>query len=348
MTQHGEVSAPINGHKNARWQAGAKENYTMSQFSLKSVIPCKSESVASVIHGLLSRSDDGVIAIAPGIASRILEETNFAGQRRVVRSRVAERVHDIKAGTWNPRVCAIAFAETPDGKLYLVNGQHRCHAIVDSQVRIDNAVTIIPVADMAGVRRVYALFDTPESKRSDMDMLDGIGAAESLGLKRKTAAAVFRALSVIRNGMEPVSGGDAHNEAKSRNVRREELPEWAEEAKLLESIFSMSDNWIVAKVYAAGSMAFALYVLRHARKDAINFLRGIAENDGLRRNDPRARLLADFQTRSVNAGNARQGVQRWSVAWNAFVEGRDLSIVKCFEGAPIVIKGTPMGKVGGR
>lgn len=302
------------------------------------------DNVGSLIHGMLARSTDGVVPIAPGIAKRILQEAHFDGQRKVQASRVAERIHDIRAGNWNPRVTPITFAETPDGGFFNVNGRHRCHGIVEANTRVENLVVIVPVPDMPSVRRLYALFDTPESRRSDMDMLDGIAAAEVLGLSRKTVTAAFRALSILRNDLEPVAGGDIYNVAKSRNERREDLPEWADEARRFEAIFAESDAWIKSKAYGATAMAFCLYVLRHSRKDADNFLRGIADNDGLRKNDPRARLLADFQNRNVTTGNARQGVQRWAVAWNAHIEGRDLNIIKCIEGAPIVIKGTPKGK----
>lgn len=331
-------------------KAGAQEEpHQMNQLSFKSVPVVKSEpGVSSVIRSLLARSSDGVVTIAPGIAQRVLEEANFEGQRKVSQSRVNERIHDIQSGNWNPRITAINFAATPDGRLHLVNGQHRLQAIARAGKATDNLVVIADVEDMASVRRLYALFDTPESKRSDMDMLDGIGAAKTLGLSRKTTSALFKALVMLRNEMEPVAGADIYNLAKSRNARLEDMADWAPEAKVYESIIHAADGYLQKKLLAQSTMAFSLYVLRHQKKTAIEFLRGIAENDGLRKGDPRARLIADFQNRALGNGSYRQGIQRMAVAWNAFVTGRDLTVIKCHEGAAIVIKGTPKGKAGGQ
>lgn len=343
---YGGVSAPLTGHENARWQAGANEETQMNQMVFKTIDGGKpsSDSIGGVIHALLARSGGGgVVSIAPGIAQRIIDESNFEGQRKVKDGRVQERVQDIEHGRWKPQVCAITFAETPDGKVYLINGQHRCHAISQSGRKVDNAVTIIPVADLAEVRRLYALFDTPESKRSDSEMLEGAGVGDALGLKTRTTAALFKALTLLRNNLEPVAGAAINNTAKSRNGRLEDIGDWVAEARLFESLVAHADYFLLKKMQNSAAMAVSIYLLRHRRKEAIEFIRGIAENDGLRKSDPRARLIADFSNRSLAHGSLRQGIQQVVVAWNAFYEGRDLSIIKCVDGAPIVIKGTPKG-----
>lgn len=319
----------------------------MNQLSFRTVGEVKPDGIAGVIKSMLSRSSDGVVTIAPGIAKRIIEETNFSGQRRVNLARVGERVHDIENGRWKERVTPITFAQTPDGKLYLVNGQHRCHAIAKSGRAVPALVVIDRAADLAAVRSLYALFDTPESRRSDTDMLDGVGIAAGLGVKRKTAAAVFKALSILRNDME-IPANSAGADATSRNGRLEDIMDWADEARVFERIVAQADTFLQRKLYSASAAAFALYVLRHRRADAVDFLTGLAENDGLRKSDPRARLIADFQNRPVNVNSSRQGLQRFAVAWNAWVEKRDLTIIKCNDGAAIVIKGTPKGKAGAR
>jgi hypothetical protein len=68
----------------------------------------------------------------------------------------------------------------------------------------------------------------------------------------------------------------------------------------------------------------------------------VAENDGLRKNDPRATLINDILTRMIGTGSIRQKVQQPAVAWNAFCEGRDLKIIKCLDGAKLTLWGTPL------
>lgn len=299
--------------------------------------------LSETIHSIVSKSKNGVINIPPGIAQRILDEANFAGQRKVKEYRVQERLEDITHQRWRPQVAPISFAQLPDGKLCLVNGQHRLHAIARSGTNVPNLVTIIPADNDADVRRLYALFDTPESRRSDTEMLQGAGVHEALGLKTRTTAALFKAMTLLRSDLEPTSNSMGVD-AKSRNGRLEDINDWATEARLFESLIEGCDSFLSRKMSTQSAMASFLYLLRHGGKLAVEFVSGIAENDGLKKGDPRARLIADFSNRSLRAGSIRQGVQQVSVAWNAFYDGRDLSIIKCHDGAPIIFKGTPKGK----
>ena len=64
-----------------------------------------------------------------------------------------------------------------------------------------------------------------------------------------------------------------------------------------------------------------------------------------------ARAAAQGQQHGLDAADAfivegrhvLQRVQRVSVAWNAYAEGRDLRIIKCVDGAVIRFAGTPKG-----
>ena len=95
----------------------------------------------------------------------------------------------------------------------------------------------------------------------------------------------------------------------------------------------------------AGVMAVALYTLRHQPARAHEFWHGVAGNDGLRKGDPRAALIADLLfNRTLNVGSHRQKVQQPALAWNAFCEGRDLKIIKCIDGAALTLWGTPLAK----
>lgn len=300
-----------------------------------------SDTTASVIFSLAERADGKAIPIAPGIAQRILDETNFEGQRRVMAQREAEHVSLMRRGWWIPERSELTFAMTPDRKLYLVDGQHRLHATVRFGQPVGMRIKILRADNMHDVRRLYATFDAPSQARTDAEMLAGVGIAKEVGLRPNTVKSLYMALSIIRNGMEPPANRLGTIEARSRSARLENIGDWTNQAKVYEAIVMKADSYLQRKLLGQGCMAVAMALLKHQPVKAAAFFNGIAQNDGLRKNDPRARLIADFQMRKLNAGGIRQSVQQVAVAWNAFYEGRDLSQIRCTEGASIVLKGVP-------
>lgn len=303
------------------------------------------DGIHHVIRSIAARADDdGTVSIAPGLSAQILEETNWQGQRPIRTQRMMERLRWITSGSWDPACSIISFAETPDGKLYLVNGQHRLTAIHASARNVRTKVEFIKACDMNHVRRIYASFDMPDGGRTDSELLDAVGVASALGLPRKIVTALFKALPIIRNDMDPVPNRNNLSQSRSRSGRLNDLPEWAAESRIYAGIVDHADAWLQKKLLRQQCMAVALYTLRHAPGLAKEFWCGVADNDGLRKTDPRARLIADFTSRSLSDGSLRQGVQRATLAWNAFVEGRELRIIKCIDGAPIRIAKTPLAK----
>ena len=125
------------------------------------------------------------------------------------------------------------------------------------------------------------------------------------------------------------------------------VTEWAKQAKEYDEITKKAGKGLYEKLRKTGPVAVALYTLRHQPARATEFWSGLANNDGLRRGDPRHTLIQDFATRDVGIGSVRQRVQQSVLAWNAFCEGRDLKIIKCITGSPIIVWGTPLnGKDG--
>lgn len=302
-------------------------------------------SIFGIIRSIAAKKDnDGIVIIAPGLAQQILDETNWQGQRRVKRGRVEERKSWIAKGSWDAQCSVISFAETPDGHIYLVDGQHRLTAIHEVARCVKTKMDILQAQDLNHVRRIYATFDLPDAGRGDMELLDAVGAASLLKVQRKIVAAAFKCLPVIRNDMEPLGNRGNLTEARSRSGRLDDLPKWAKEVRLFADIVDSADSYLQRKMLRQGCMAVALYTLRHAPSVAVEFWAGLAENDGLRKNDPRARLIADFNNRTLSNGSIRQGVQRIAVAWNAFCQGRELKIIKCVEGGDIRLSQTPLAK----
>lgn len=299
-----------------------------------------------VLRAMVSRSADGVVLVAPGIAKRILEELNFPGQRKVEDSRVYGHRYSIVKGDWVDGH-AITFAALPDGRIWLVDGQHRLTAISQSECAIAVTVRVVPVESVKDAQRFYAGFDQKKSVRTDKQILDAVDAAKEAGLTTRMAQSVYAAAPLLLNDLEPLSGSEntkKHPDVFLQNKKMEALQLWAPEAREYEQICKAASKELLRGMRQSGMLAVALYTLRHQPARARDFWSGLANQDGLRKNDPRATLFKDILTRSLNSGSVRQRVQTPALAWNAFCEGRDLKIIKCIDGAVLTLWGTPLAR----
>lgn len=324
----------------------------MTNVSQKNLIlnPKSGETDLTAIIKNISRKADehGLSVMAPGIAARVVGELNFHGQRRVKKQRVAENLKLMRDGGWEPHVSTLVFCELPDGALVLINGQHRCFAIVELGAPVKTKIDIIPARDQDHVRSLYAKYDARTSVRTETELVKASGIADAFGIKTRTAEILIKAVPIILNGMEPntrVAGKEYMNQF---DFRLESAAGWSREAVEFDGIASLAEKHIRTNLLRAGTMAVAIYTLRHSPALAHDFWSGVARNDGLRKTDPRARLIADFAIRTLASGSVRQSVQQSAIAWNAFYEGRELKIIKCIEGAEIVVSGTPMRKGGAK
>lgn len=304
------------------------------------------DTMEHVLRAMVARSANGVVMIAPGVAKRILEELNFPGQRKVDDSRVYGHRYAIIKGDW-VEGHAITFAALPDGRIWNVDGQHRLTAISESDAAVPVTVRIVPVDGVKEAQQFYAGFDQKKSVRTDKQILDAVDAAKEAGLTTRMAQAVYVAAPLLLNDLEPLAGSEntkKHPEVFLQHKKMEALQLWAPEAREYEKICKAASKELLRGMRQPGMLAVALYTLRHQPARAREFWTGLANQDGLRKNDPRATLFKDILTRALNSGSVRQRVQMPALAWNAFCEGRDLKIIKCIDGAVLTLWGTPLAK----
>jgi hypothetical protein len=301
-------------------------------------------ALPDIILSLLHKSADGVITLAPGIAARILEELNFPGQRKRKTFRVGEHQARIQKGRWNPEY-PITLLQMPDGAMWLADGQHRMEAIAQSGTAIAVRINLMRAANEHEARRIYAGFDRPEYIRTQEEMLAGLGMTTATGLKQRTVRSLFRALPILLNNMEHARSNQEHAAAaRSVEARIDLLPEWTPEAARYEAIFDSAEPALKTPLYGAGVMSVALYVMRYQPTRAEEFWLGVIDGGMLNKDDPRQRLMWDLLNRNLNAGSIRQGIQMTALAWTRWCEGARMKMIRCTEGAPIIIWGTPLAK----
>lgn len=300
-------------------------------------------SIQQRLEMAVATAGSSAIPVSRTLAMMLIDQCGFDGQRTIRSGRKELHVRRIRNGSWNPDVSVIHIARLAPGDLRVVNGYHRLAAIADSSDPVMSRFVIIDVDDISDVKRLYAMFDDPMSTRSDGEVLDGAGVSEALGLGRMMAVAAFRAVTLLENDLEAIAHHSHHrlSAIRDRESRIEAMADWAPEFREMQRISMLASSGIGRSLRTSAALASAAYTLRHQPVIAKEFWQGLAENDGLRRNDPRSRLIIEFSESAANKGSIRRGVQRIAVAWNAFYEGRDLTIIRCSEGGKIVFKGTP-------
>ena len=287
---------------------------------------------------------NGVITLTPEGARVILEHLNFPGQRKIKEdTRVFGHSYRIIKGDWLEGH-VITFAELPDGRIWLMDGQHRLTAISKCGQRVSVTIHIVQVESEREAGEFYAGFDMASSVRTESEVIQATGTAEKAGLSPAVAKAVAEASPILANNMEPVVGSHMRKNAAlfQQSARMDAVGSWATEARIFEQIISKAKRQLRGRLLKSGPMAVALYTLRHQPARAKEFWSGLAENDGLRNNDPRAALYADLLVRDLGSGSVRQRVQQSVAAWNAFYRGRSLQQIKCVPGGAITILGTPL------
>lgn len=287
---------------------------------------------------------NGVITLTPEGARVILEHLNFPGQRKIKEeTRVFSHSYRIIKGDWLEGH-VITFAELPDGRIWLMDGQHRLTAISKCGQNVAVTIRVVPVENEREAGEFYAGFDMASSVRTEAEVIEATGTAKKAGLSPKVTKAVAEASPILSNNMEPIAGAAMRKNVAlfQQSARMDAVSDWATEARIFEQITSKAKRQLRERLLKSGPMAVALYTLRHQPARAKEFWTGLAENDGLRANDPRSALYADLLTRDMGSGSVRQRVQQSAAAWNAFFRGRTLQQIKCVPGGPITILGTPL------
>lgn len=288
---------------------------------------------------------EGRRRISPEMAQRILSETNYVGQRAVDRRQVGVYADMMRRGMWTLSD-ALAFGLF-EGRLYLVNGQHRLHAVIAYGQDVEFRVAINDCQTEQELRNLYFRFDTVMRRRTRQQILSSVGLAADKGVTKDVATATFGAVGIIVNGFRTPKAQTITDSIVSKlrvvDLRLEACEPFWPAAQQLDRALKHAQRHIKPRLLRATTFAIALMTMRYQPQRAEAFWRGVAENDGLKAADVRAVYLRDLLTRHANAGAADQGAMAACIAWNAWVEGRPLKSIKIGENYSIRIIGTPVG-----
>lgn len=282
---------------------------------------------------------EGRLLVAPELAKRILAEANYERQRPVYSHHIVLLADAMRRNKWTAG-SQIAFALF-GGRLHLVNGQHRMHAVIQAGRSIEFQVLIEPCQTMAEVDALYYRFDVQQRKRSIAEVLNAAEVADRHGLSKGLAKATYEAVALIMNGMQRPNYAVEPIKASSIDARLDAARTWWPIAAKYEAFIESAPKAVKRKLVSAGITAVALVTIKYQEAEAEKFWRGVADNDGLRKHDPRHTFVNDILVRRLSSGSISQPAVVASLSWNAFFEGRDQKIVKVHSNAVIRIAGTP-------
>lgn len=299
------------------------------------------QSIAEII------GDGGFKKLSASQAGFLYRECHYEMQNRDLLQGGKEHIlvlADImKRGEWRERD-AIQFARL-DGKFIIINGHHRLAAQEHAGVALEWVIVVYDCLDAGDVAKLYTKFDTNARVRSNTQVLGALNLSDEIGLSRAFIERVYSAIPLLAANLRTGLADRVPLISRAIDRRVEWLRHIAAEARLYENAIRKADSSLRSKLLVQGPVCVGLLTFKHCPDKAEVFWSGIAENDGLRRGDPRhAYVNAIRDIRRSHKGSAWLSVGLAATAWNAFYANRSLTQVRVTPGMQVRVLGTPLAK----
>lgn len=279
------------------------------------------------------------VLVTPEIALAWLTEMPYRGQRAVRQHRVDELAEEMRQNRFRLSTIDIRrVGPKGSGQRYLINGQHRLLAIVESGVAQTMVVIESEADSLDDVAADYATVDRP-LVRSYLDAMTAYGLGDELGLTKTQVSKVQAAAQTIACGF---MAGTRSEYMRSPIDRVAFVRAWARPA--LHAFATIGEaKWPrIKRLYTAPVFAVVLVTFRYCPEAAEAFWGRIAEHNGLLHGDPAFTFSEHLVAATVVSANYPRLQRATALAWNAATEGRELRLIRVLDQtAPIRIAGTP-------
>ena len=299
------------------------------------------DAVSSDQTRILDHLRTHVRIVTPAQAREILEHQNWSRQRDLRRSHVTYLVSCIERGELTE--LSLIFAEMPSGQKLLVDGQHRLTALVQTDKTLPATVTIHRVNDEHDLARLYAKIDR-QSTRTPEAILRAFGIEDQANVSPTILKRIGRAVPILEAGFAPT-----YRQNKSLIARSEAVEKWLPYGELYASYVEGATSEVGRLLWRAPVAAVGIATARYQPSTAEQFWSVMAQEDGLVRTDPRARLLAWLRSHRIGATGEIIYARHVAGAWNAAFEGRSLERLMLRDPSTAIwILGTPFKRDGAR
>jgi hypothetical protein len=285
---------------------------------------------------------EGRLAISPCTARTILERFNYSRQRRIYSLHCDALSYQMKAGVWVAG-SQLVFGVMPDGSLHLVNGQHRLHAVIMSDMTIEFQILLVPVDTEGALHELYCKYDTVQRSRSNFMVMRSTGIAEELDISRRLSVAAYAAGVVIANGLRVPKGRLGIPSLSTPDGKLAAIKPWWGQVKKYDEIIEDSERAVKSRLLKGSSVAAAIVTLAFQPDKAEEFWKGVANNSELKKGDPRRTLVMSLLSYNLT-GNGSKFLGIICSAWNHWFSGTEVTILR--EAKDPFLLGTPFGKAG--
>lgn len=272
------------------------------------------------------------LEVTPSIASDWLSNFNYKHQRKIRPLHVNSLARMMENGCFRQKT-QINFMKL-GSDFYLTNGQHTLSAIVKSGVFQNLCVIVSNAKTMCDIADDFARHDTHLTRQlsdslhaHELDVEIGVTKTD---LQFISAASLY--LSFLKGESNRSSIRSYTNDEKLVIVRKYG---YLGRDALSFFVGNTQKTYLTRKTTLAVVMA-----CKEATENAGDFWTALANDDGLRANDPRKTLLEWLKLKmtagsswgAVNSkkqtANDHELVKGIASAWNAWVEGRQLKCIK--------------------
>ena len=272
----------------------------------------------------MSYMTSSIVRISPEMATHMIQNEMFPGQRPINKSHVEFLADTMRKGEFNGG-SAIQIAKALDTGWLVIDGQQRLHAIVKHGSPVAANVVRHECGSRQEIALIYSRIDRGRG-RSMVDAMRALGLLNETHDLSPTELKHFSQASVLlRQNMTSASISGSSYDARSAEARHEEMVKWhAPAVQYFVATRSASEPKLFDRreVVSIGIVTFA-----DAPEIALRFWGEAAKDDGLRATDPRKKMLEAMRKAPATRGSIGYLGHVVAACWNAYVEGRDLSKV---------------------
>lgn len=272
--------------------------------------------------------------VSPSQAQHWLEKCNYPYNRPISRSQVNILKLAISKGHFNEG-SAIHFGVL-GGKDYLLDGQHRLTAIVETGVSQPMTIIYGQVETFDQMAHIYARFDR-HMKRTAGDTYAAFNLGGITQLQRRQMTKADSAIRLIMSGFS-FSAKDKGKFYTDFEVM-DKIKYYQGHIRNYYELIAGCREKLRDAMLRRSTMAIALVTLDEATRyipssRVYEFWQRVADGDKLERDDPRASLRDKLLVTRISGGDNRGQTQQLSlidackivaIAWNSYIDGKHLS-----------------------
>jgi hypothetical protein len=289
-------------------------------------------------HRQITRTEK---VIAPSEAQASLTKEAYERQRPLSHSWIRQYALAYIKGEFRPG--SVMSYCVWRGKRYLVNGQHRLHAVVLAGIPYNFCVEEIVVESYEEIAEWYTTYDRL-NLRTLPQAYDAYNLSEEVKLNKGQTQDLAGCLASLASGFEhvPKTQGSLRMYVSNPHIRMAFVREWRDEAGHFYEDIKGSPGVISKNLRRGPVFALALVTYRFTGADATEFWNKVALDDGLAKNDPCKKLHYFIRTTKMGEFPHETYSRYVASAWNAAWDNRTPAQLQALTATiPIRILGTP-------